>query len=371
MKIGQITLKAEEAAIFRLRELYGQYGYTQYKMSKFEEYDLYVRNKSFLISDSVITFTDTNGKLMALKPDVTLSIVKHSRVTPGTVQKVYYNENVYRISGRSRDFREIMQVGLECLGDIDGYCLGEVLSLAEKSLSCISDRYILDVSHQGLLSLLLDRIGISPAGRRKLVDSLAHKSLHDADEVLREEGIPSERARLLASLNACSGEVGAAIQRLYTLFDDGEWQSAVRAFENALSALPTDHVRIDFSPVNDMRYYNGIVFQGYVEGIPESILSGGQYDNLMQRMEKRAGAVGFAVYLDQLEGLGSAQKDFDVDTLLIYDQDTPATAVRRAVDACIAEGVSVTAQKTIPERLKYRRLLKITESGVESLEANA
>ena len=38
-------------------------------MSKFEEYDFYAVNKDFLVSDSVITFTDTNGKLMALKPD--------------------------------------------------------------------------------------------------------------------------------------------------------------------------------------------------------------------------------------------------------------------------------------------------------------
>ena len=60
------VLKREEAAVYRLRGLYEAYGYSQYKMSKFEEYDLYVQNKSFLVSDHIITFTDTNGKLMAL-----------------------------------------------------------------------------------------------------------------------------------------------------------------------------------------------------------------------------------------------------------------------------------------------------------------
>ena len=73
--------------------LYAAYGYTQYNMSKFEAYDLYVRNKDFLISDSVITFTDTNGQLMALKPDVTLSIVKNNRDEAGVVQRLYYQEN--------------------------------------------------------------------------------------------------------------------------------------------------------------------------------------------------------------------------------------------------------------------------------------
>lgn len=90
------TLRKEERISFALRELYENYGYRRYKMSKFEEYDFYVRNKESLISDGVITFTDTTGKLMALKPDVTLSIIKNAREGEG-VQKVYYNENVYRV----------------------------------------------------------------------------------------------------------------------------------------------------------------------------------------------------------------------------------------------------------------------------------
>ena len=76
MQISSIVLKNEEKAVFELRELYSKYGYLQYKMSKFEEYDLYVSNKDFLVSENIITFTDTDGKLLALKPDVTLSIIK-------------------------------------------------------------------------------------------------------------------------------------------------------------------------------------------------------------------------------------------------------------------------------------------------------
>ena len=95
MHMNELDCGRSERAVFALRSLYRAHGYSQYKMSKFEEYDLYVRNKSFLISDHVITFTDTMGRLLALKPDVTLSIVKNSRDTAG-LQKVYYNENVYR-----------------------------------------------------------------------------------------------------------------------------------------------------------------------------------------------------------------------------------------------------------------------------------
>ena len=72
-----------EAAELSLRALYAKHGYLPFKMSKFEEYDLYVRNKDFLISDNVITFNDTDGRLLAMKPDVTLSIVKNARLERG------------------------------------------------------------------------------------------------------------------------------------------------------------------------------------------------------------------------------------------------------------------------------------------------
>ena len=147
MSITETILQNDEKAVYRLRSLYRSYGYTPYKMSKFEEYDLYVRNKDFLVSDSVITFTDKSGKLMALKPDVTLSIIKNTRDMPAGVQKLCYNENVYRLSDSSGSYKEIMQTGLECMGQIDIYCLCEVLSLAVQSLGAIADDFVLDVSH--------------------------------------------------------------------------------------------------------------------------------------------------------------------------------------------------------------------------------
>ena len=44
MKINDNVLSPIEKAVFCLRSLYRTYGYSQYKMSKFEEYDLYARN---------------------------------------------------------------------------------------------------------------------------------------------------------------------------------------------------------------------------------------------------------------------------------------------------------------------------------------
>ena len=106
MNIESKILKPDEKSACVLRSLYSNLGYCQYKMSKFEEYALYIRNKDFLVSDGIISFTDTNGRLLALKPDVTLSIINNSKDIPGQVQKLYYDENVYRISKSSRSYKE-------------------------------------------------------------------------------------------------------------------------------------------------------------------------------------------------------------------------------------------------------------------------
>ena len=158
-------LSENEKAIYKLRALYEHHGYSKYKMKKFEEYDLYADNKSFLKSDNVITFTDLSGKLMALKPDVTLSIAKNALWKKDTFQKVYYTENVYRGDKSAGEYKEIMQLGVECIGDIDIYSICEVLSLAEKSLLIISTDYVLDISHVGFISSIHTAYNvISPVG---------------------------------------------------------------------------------------------------------------------------------------------------------------------------------------------------------------
>ena len=48
----------------RLEALCRKFGYAPYKMSRFEEYELYVRNKDFLQSDRVITFSGADGRLL-------------------------------------------------------------------------------------------------------------------------------------------------------------------------------------------------------------------------------------------------------------------------------------------------------------------
>jgi ATP phosphoribosyltransferase regulatory subunit len=369
-----LMLKNEEKAVFALRSLYQQYGYTQYKMSKFEEYDLYVRNKDFLVSDSIITFTDTNGKLLALKPDVTLSIVKNTKDIPSCVQKVYYNENVYRISKNTHEFKEIMQTGLECIGDIDAYNKFEVIMLAAKSLEAISESYILDLSHIGFVCAVLDGIDCGRDVKDELLKCIGEKNQSGIEKLCAENSVDKISQGKLISLVNIYGEMKSALAKLEKICDTTEMKAAFEEF-NSICGLLIDsglgeHINIDFSIANDMNYYNGVVFQGFVENIPSGVLSGGQYDNLMKKMHRKSGAIGFAVYLDQLERFNAEDKKYDVDALLIYDGNCTVQEISNSVSSLTSDGKSVMAQRNIPKNIKYRQLLKLNGKGVEILENN-
>ena len=313
MNIDINVLKNDEKAIFTLRTLYQKFGYKQYKMSKFEEYDLYVRNKDFLVSDNVITFTDTDGKLMALKPDVTLSIIKNTDDTKTDVQKVYYNENVYRVSKGTESYKEIMQAGLECIGDIDNANIYEVIMLACESLKSISEDYVLDISHMGVVTEVVESLGVSLSVEKELLRCIGEKNFDEIRKICQTEGVNPDKLEKLISVY---GDAEKVLKQVKEIADTDN----VKQLENIVNELVKngygDKIRVDFSVINDMSYYNGFVFKGFINGISAGVLSGGQYDNLMQKMRKKSKAIGFAVYIDMLERIDETEETASADKFL-------------------------------------------------------
>ena len=209
-------LTNQEKAVNKLRSLYLSYGYLSYKMSKFEEYDLYATNKDFLVSDRVITFTDTDGKLLALKPDVTLSILKNA--VEGEKQKVYYNENVYRVSGNTSDFKEIMQSGIECIGEVDLYDKYEVIMLAVKSLNLIGGDYLLNLSHLGILTEILS--GCDEKFKSHIIKHLSQKNAQGVKNACQTYGredlaeVLSEISTLYGTIESVTKNIGQGDRRV-------------------------------------------------------------------------------------------------------------------------------------------------------------
>ena len=365
-----INLKKEDRNILSLRHLYEQYGFVHYKMNKFEEYDLYVSNKDFLSGDNIITFTDTNGRLLALKPDVTLSIVKNYREAAGTVQKVYYNENIYRPSKSTKTYKELMQMGLECMGDLNLYHISEVLLLAAKSLEALSDRYILDLSHMGVIRGFLEELNLQPRHEERFLSLLREKNCHGIQTLFDSLKIDDELREKAIALAAAYGNMDSVLKTLESISLNETMDRAIEELSTVCGVLEEqgfDNVHLDFSIEGDMGYYNGFLFRGYIEGIPTGVLSGGQYDELMEKMGKSSDAIGFAINLSLLEDYETNVGSYDTDVLLLYDSSASPAALMEAVQELVEQGNTVQAQQRIPEKLKYRRLLEFDGERVKEV----
>ena len=305
MEIQLQNFTPAEQATFRLRALYEQAGYRKYRCSRFEEYALYQEYQRFLPDSQVVTFTDLDGKLRAIKPDVTLSIAKTAQPAPGECKRFYYNEEVCRASRESHTFQTIHQMGLECMGAVDGTAQAEVVRLALQSLAALQVPTVLEVSHMGFVTGLLDALQVPSAARGKLLELLNEKNAHELHAAALAEGLDGDAADALCGLLTLHGPLGATLTAARKSCRSETQRAALEELQALQNQLGEDGrgTQLDLSMADEMEYYNGLVFTGYVAGVPRAVLRGGRYDYLMQRFTPGANAIGFAMYLDELERL--------------------------------------------------------------------
>lgn len=361
-------LNREEQIILELRGLYEQLGYEKYKMGSFEEYSLYADNKDFLGNERVITFTDLDGRLLALKPDITLGIIKNSKATDKINEKLYYIENVYRESQESHNFKEINQMGLEFMGNPGEYEILEVLWLAARTLEAVSPNYILELSHMSFATEILKQLKVSEELKFKFLRLIRSKNVSGLAKTAQSAGLSKENQDLVCAVPLLYGTVAETIEKAKPYVLNKEMQESLdklEELEKGLNVLGVaDRIQIDLSTINDIDYYNGIIFKGYVEGLPRRILAGGQYDSAMERMGRSIGAIGFALYLNELNRI-ITPPSIEIDALILYEEGSKASDLAGQVMKLYGEGKSVRVERFRPKALKFKTVYTFGKTGLQ------
>ena len=330
MEFDLSTLQPKERASFALRALYEAAGCRKYHMGRFEEYSLYQANRSFLSSEQVITFTDLDGRLLALKPDVTLSIAKTAQPAPDETLRYYYHENVYRPSAESHTFKEIGQMGLEFLGGVGEAEVQQAVCLAAQSLGQLGTDWVLEVSHMGYLFGLFDALQVPDAARAELLRKLGQKNAHELRAAALAAGLDEDAADTLCRVLTLCGGYADTLPRAEALCRNDAMRAAVAELQGLAGPLEQagGAIRLDLTLAGEMEYYNGLVFQGYLKALPRPLLKGGRYDLLMQQFTPGAGAIGFAVYLDELDRLSAPLPPEDYNATRKLVVENPAAGIR-------------------------------------------
>ncbi len=352
--MSETIVKGVEIFSQNLRALYQSYGYLPYKMNKFEEYDLYARNKEFLDGARIVTFNDTDGKLLALKPDITLSIVKNDQ-EGAHKRKVYYHETVYRAQKDGEGFKELLQTGLECIGALELYDEYETAYLAAASLAAFGKPFVLDISHRGVLTSVIEEICSDREFVKTALKLVAEKNAHGIDALASAYAVNVDK---LKALVGCYG----APEKVLPVLEGLVGAEAIKGLKTLCELLSgtefKSNIRLDISVVGSGNYYDGVVFNGFVDGVGEAVLSGGRYDGLLARMGKSSGAIGFAVYLDRLENISVRHRTEDVDAVVLYDDSVDAETLAKTVRSLVQAGASVSAQRVLGA-LRCKRVIDL------------
>ena len=317
------NMSKKDLVLLNIRKMYDSYGYKKISLPSFEEYDLYNENKDF-IDRNVLTVMSPNGKLLALRPDITLSVAKKvSKDQSLKYSKIYYQENTYNLT-KYVGYEEDEQLGIELIGKESTFLDFEIINLAVKSLDIINKKSMIVLSHAGFISSIFENFDLEYEIKEEILDCINRKNSHDIQKILkRNEHISENVKKLIYKIPELSGNLENIEKELLKYEINGNTKKILSELKQLNSLLmkfyKKSKIIFDFSVVKNLNYYNGIILQGYIEGFPNVILTGGRYDKLFEKFGVDTGAVGFAILTDGLKGYYKDTNKKDFDVLIAYD----------------------------------------------------
>ena len=317
------NMSKKDLVLLNIRKMYDSYGYKKISLPSFEEYDLYNENKDF-IDRNVLTVMSPNGKLLALRPDITLSVAKKvSKDQSLKYSKIYYQENTYNLT-KYVGYEEDEQLGIELIGKESIFLDFEIINLAVKSLDIINKKSMIVLSHAGFISSVFENFDLEYEIKEEILDCINRKNSHNIQKILkRNEHISENVKKLIYKIPELSGNLENIEKELLKYEINGNTKKILSELKQLNSLLmkfyKKSKIIFDFSVVKNLNYYNGIILQGYVENFSNVILTGGRYDKLFEKFGVDTGAVGFAILTDGLKGYykDTDKKDFEI--LIAYD----------------------------------------------------
>ena len=317
------NMSKKDLVLLDIRKMYDLYGYKRISLPSFEEYDLYNENKDF-IDRNILTVMSPNGKLLALRPDITLSVAKKiSKDQSLKYSKIYYQENTYNLT-KYTGYEEDEQLGIELIGKESVFLDFEIVDHAVKSLDIINQKSLIVLSHAGFISSIFDNLNLEYEVKEEIFDCINKKNSHDIKKILENNKFVSENVKkLIYKIPELSGDLDDITKELSKYGINDNIKKILLELKQLNNLLLKFHKRskivFDFSVIKNLNYYNGIILQGYIEGFPNVILTGGRYDRLFEKFGVDTGAVGFAILTDSLKGYYKDEDKNDFEILIAYD----------------------------------------------------
>ncbi len=383
--------KTEKSLGERITALYEKRGYGSVVTPALEYYDVFNFDSQTISEENMFKLTDKSGRLVVLRPDNTTPMARIAATRLKNASrplKLCYNQNVYRVSGDYSGKRsEFAQTGIEIIGGGTRKADLEAVVTALRTLREISDfygggiNYKLELGHACFCKALLDSFGLDEEMRDVVTKYISAKNSSSLEVLLGRDESLCRVIEIVRQIPRLYG-TKSVIEKARTLC------SGVREAEEALDYLEglfdvldengfSENISIDLATVNDMDYYTGVVFRGYIDYTGESILGGGRYDNLMQNFGFSETATGFGVNLslvvDKLSRVTGFKDGKTLRTTVVHYSDEKLLSkavsyIENSGDVCVMscfDGVDEAIENA--KASGADRVVEITAGGIKEV----
>lgn len=319
-------------------------------------YSLFERGMGSSEAQRAFRFTDTDGRLLAMRPDITSGIARAAATLFGNRQRplrLCYAASVFRQKGQSLAEwqRESTQIGCELIGQNSTAADLEVLAIACEILPRLGlDRgYVITINDIEIFNGLAESLGFDSRLRDELRQLVDGRNMADLESFLASHTSLDE-CRAFSQLVRLSGK-HEVLDRARHVIRNARSRAALERLERLWRIIESldlaDCFEIDLGDVSRLDYYTGLTFQIYVEGAGARVGSGGRYDNLIANFGKAEPAIGFVLDLDALSGL----------LLACTYQETPTAQPETELQNVVARNATAIFREAMERRVQGERVV--------------
>ncbi|HSB26789.1 MAG TPA: ATP phosphoribosyltransferase regulatory subunit [Pyrinomonadaceae bacterium] len=286
-------------------------------------YALFERGMGQSEAETSFRFTDRDGLMLSLRPDVTSSVARVAATLLADRKRplrLCYAAPVFRRQQQSHAEwrRENTQLGCELIGGEGAAADLEVLLVAAEILTSIGLRksFCITINDVGIFNGLVSELGLDYGSRdtlRRLIDT------RDRAELKRflDSNCPTAASRqLLSRLAELTGDRDVLVEARRNISNDASLdgiEKLARLWDVIESLGLVDSFEIDLADVSSLDYYTGLSFKVFVQGVGYRVGRGGRYDGLTANFGSSEPAVGFVLSLDSLVEVLGKQSDGNVN----------------------------------------------------------
>lgn len=324
IKLPKRAQKIEKIAK-SIQSILSAYGYNEVYLPLYEYYDILSKTVWKFNDENIIRFIDRNtGKSMVLRPDFTpqvcRNVANYYSAYPRPI-RLSYKGRIFRNVNTNKGLRsEMHQIGLELFGEEELFGDLEILLIGYKGLTSLNISDFKIVLTDGAF---LDECLKFLEDKTTYIELLKSKRYYEISSIVKMLNLEKEKDRLFHTLPHSFGGIEVIDELLKIASFSSILTDRLLEMKNLYSSLlelgiKEDKILFDLGEISGLDYYTGLNFTFINKDTGGRLISGGRYDNLMDKFGLKLSACGIAFNIEEILSLYKVEDEkTEVDYLVV------------------------------------------------------